>query len=470
MGFAVTRFRALSKLCRYTPQHMLRYNLSALVLNDPSSSKFIRHMGEHMDELNSRTGENFLFFSLVEPPEKWGGAINPCYSELQLPRSEDNKDRVMLYNFLSQVELDDVPLPGILLTTGPLQGNSCIYIPTNTNVINDQLIALGDFCSHRGSHSWIELSDPDLQCLIDKISIEDPVWSVGLPQSIAESLRLVSSVRDMGTINEHEAIMCIRKHLRFLTDKSDLKYLTTVANYFEVLSSKRVTRSSDFYSRIEGPFFGFMSNRQPSYNELVPIELNRRLHEETKISLYTYNVFLKIYQQNRHDIDDALGIELDPSVLNSSLLKGVENELNLSVVQAMRERLGIPMPEYYAKYCPDGDAVIVRSQNRHRIDLNREKTNRNRRGNLESVSIGDVRGAYIDMVRDGQIDCFEDNNEFCNILYHFSRQRNNHAGVDYQYLLDSAMECNKLMSETFMPRYMDPMIDLKEDLSDNRHR
>lgn len=426
-------------------------------------------MGEHMDELNSRTGENFLFFSLVEPPERWGGAINPCYSELQLPRSEDNKDRVMLYNFLSQVELDDVPLPGILLTTGPLQGNSCIYIPTNTKVINDQLIALGDFCSHRGFHSWIELSDPDLLRLIDDISIADPVWSEELPQSIAESLRLVSAVRDMGTINEYEATKCIRNHLRTLTDKSDLKYLTAVANCCEVLSPKKFTHSSDLYSSIEGPFTQFMSNRQPSYEELVPIRLDRRLDEQTKISLNTYNVFLKTYK-NFGNINNSLGIVLDPSLLNSSLLKGVENELNLSVVQAMRERLGIPMPEYYAKYCPDGDAVIVRSQNRHRIDLNREKTNRNRRGNLESVSIGDVRGAYIDMVRDGQIDCFEDNYEFCDILYQFSQQRNNHAGVDYHYLLDSAMECNKLMSETFLPRYMDPMIDLKEDLSDNRHR
>ena len=138
MGFAVSRFSTLTKLCKRTSARMSNFYLSALVLNDPSDHEFIRHMGEHMDELNHRTGEHFLFFSLIDPPESWGGAINPKYRDLQLPPSTDEKDRMMLYNFLAQVELDDVPLPGILLTSGDLRANSCVYIPTNTEVINDQ--------------------------------------------------------------------------------------------------------------------------------------------------------------------------------------------------------------------------------------------------------------------------------------------------------------------------------------------
>jgi hypothetical protein len=439
---------------------MLHYKMSALVLNDPNDHEFIRHMAEHMDELNSRTGKDFLFFSLVDPPKEWGGAINPRYRELCLPPTDSKKDRMMLYNFLAQVELDDVPLPGILLTTGPLEGNSCVYIHTYEDAIGPQLMALGEFCSY-SQHLRIGLNDPDFRRLIDEISIEDPVWSEGLPQSIAESLRLVSAVRDIDTINEREAVKCIHNYLDSMTDEYDLKYLTTVANCCEVLSPGEFTHGCELYSSVETPF---ASLEERLCEELMPIRLDRGLDVETQRSLYTYNVFLKTY---RHfdDIDDALEIGIDPSVLNSSLLKGVENELNLSVVQAMRKQLGIPMPEYYAKYCPNYNAVHVRRGNNHRIDLNCAKPNRNRRGDLESVSIGDVRGVYLDMVHRGQINCFADNDEFCNMLYQFSQQRNNHAGVDYQYLLECAIECNELMNNTFMPRYMNQIIALKEELS-----
>lgn len=472
MGFALlrfstlTRFTTLTELCQGISKKMSRYHLSALVLNDPSDCKFIRHMGEHMDELNSRTGENFLFFSLVDPPKEWGGAINPKFRDLRLPPSDEKKDRMMLYNFLAQVELDDVPLPGILLTSGDLKANSCVYIPTNTEVINDQLLALGDFCSHRGFHSWIELGDPDLQRLIDEISIEDPVWSEGLPQSIAESLRLVSAVREINGINEKDAIKCINQALDRLSDKQDPKYYTTLASCLEHAHDPFV-QGCNFDEGSINPFEELEGHVIESLNPL-DIESIEGLDRGTKRAWTSYNSSIDILEA-KEAVEDILDRGIETSIYSAPLFKGLENELNLSIVQAMRERLGIPMPEYYAKYCPDGNAVIVRSQNRHRIDLNCARPNRNRIGDLEAVSIGNIRGAYLELMSENEINCFVNNDEFCDMLNKFSRLRATlHAGHTYEFELEALLKSNQLMNDLFVPNYLSRLIEIKKDLLANK--
>ena len=462
MGFAVSRFSTLTKLCKRTSARMSNFYLSALVLNDPSDYEFIRHMGEHMDELNRRTGEHFLFFSLIDPPESWGGAINPKYRDLQLPPSTDEKDRMMLYNFLAQVELDDVPLPGILLTSGDLRANSCVYIPTNTEVINDQLMALGDFCLHRIMFDGITRGNFELEQLISTISIHEPIVSSDLLYSIAKALQLVSAVREIDGSYAEDAVKCINMALERFPDKYDSKHFTTIASCLE----HRYDPFTCCCNINDGSINPYEELEERVIKSLTPIDIDsiKGLDIVTKRAWLSYNSILRGLEA-RNNVEDILDRGLETSQYSAPFFKGLENELNLSIVQAMRKQLGIPMPEYYAKYYPNGDALILRRNNGHKIDLNCAKWNSNRRGDLESVSIGNVRGAYLEMADRNMLNCFDNNREFCNVLYQFSRQRATlHAGYEHEYELNALLESNQLMNDLFVPHYLSQLIEIKEDL------
>lgn len=490
MGLAVSRFSTLTKLCKRTSARMSNFYLSALVLNDPSDYEFIRHMGEHMDELNRRTGEHFLFFSLIDPPESWGGAINPKYRDLQLPPSTDEKDRMMLYNFLAQVELDDVPLPGILLTSGDLRANSCVYIPTNTEVINDQLMALGDFCSdewgkidmlRQFEHDPITFINSDISYAVQNLScrLKDvinrisfmkapPIILMNLNTSIAEALKLSSAIREMDGDYAKEAIKCIRRALSTLDGHMDMKSLSTLASCLEYMSKEEIVS-------FDSTIYDANELASPNHNlenklckELYPIKLLEGLDEITIRKWRMYNSLINYTKL--HKFKEKIRLDIDYSELNSPLLKGIENELNLSLVQVMRNQLGIPMPEYFAELYPNtkaNDYAVFCGPNNHRVGLN--DYSRDKQGNVRTVSVGDIRGAYIEMLKaECDISCFDDDDEFCNLLNQFSRQRTSHSGYFYEDELQYVLECNQLIHNEFLPKYLQKLLDIKKSLQSEK--
>lgn len=224
MGFAVSRFSTMCNICDNPSSipGLDKVRLTAIVLNDPTDLRFIRQMQLSMDELTRRTGENFLFFSLIEPPDIWHGKTNPSFSQTQRLFSQsashvESEDRTMLYNFLAQIGSSDVPLPGILLTSGNLLTKSYYYIPSSQPQIENQLVALGDFCTRLGKS--VRLSNQDLKKLLSEISDKDFLDFVKnprvSPKFIVHALRLVSAYAEL----QHGAFLN-RSFAKDITEKS----------------------------------------------------------------------------------------------------------------------------------------------------------------------------------------------------------------------------------------------------------
>ena len=247
MSFAVSRFSTMCNICDNPSSipGLDRVRLTAIVLNDPTDIHFTHQMQTSMDELNRRTGENFLFFSLIEPPSTWNGKQNPNFSQTQQLFSQSashntGDDRTMLYNFLAQIGSFNAPLPGILLTSGNLLTKSYYYIPTSQQRVAEQLIALGDFCAHL--EQPIRLTNKELKKLLSEISdkefldfVKNPRVS---PRFIVHALRLVSAYSELqsGGLNQYFAKNVTKSSVRFNRKKNyTMADITNIAQFYSTL-------------------------------------------------------------------------------------------------------------------------------------------------------------------------------------------------------------------------------------------
>lgn len=81
---------------------------------------------------------------------------------------------------------------------------------------------------------------------------------------------------------------------------------------------------------------------------------------------------------------------LDYSALGMYMGKFVEQEINSSVVQIMREFCGIEMPEYYCKFYPKYDADTDIEFKNKKIRLNEHKNPQAPQDALRSIALGDA--------------------------------------------------------------------------------
>lgn len=444
MGFAASRFGTLTKLCSGITREFSGVVLTALVLNDTSirAQSFVRHMADQMENLNTHTGEKFLFFSLIDPPKEWGGLPNPKFPDLAMPSSSEAGDRTMMCSFLERINYANADLPGVLLTVGNLQSKSYIYIPTSEDQIDDLLIGLGNFCS--SSSGYISLNNKELKLFLDMMVKENGWELCHSNTTIAQSLRVVSAVPELESdsfLNREIAIDCIRRELNAPNARKSTKTNALIASILSRCLEYEYRRRDEYFIR-----------------QFESFDIDR----ETRGYWNTYYDILLPMQDVIRSLTSEYRIPYNLSTMNLNLLVGVENELNLSIVQLMREECGIQMPKFYCLYDPNCRFAYVDcngANHHHRVYLN-ERSYRNQRGDLKVVSIGDVRAAYMNM----DMNCIFKGGRFCDLLDFFSKVRRGHSGYEDVTVMEEIEQCSKRFEQEFVPDVLPQLIELKKRL------
>jgi hypothetical protein len=83
-------------------------------------------------------------------------------------------------------------------------------------------------------------------------------------------------------------------------------------------------------------------------------------------------------------------VDKAPSIVCWS--KALENELNLSAGQWIRQRLGVEMPEYFNRFQPDREAIFQPSE-KYSLDFNRRHHDCNSHDGLRMLELGPLTGA-----------------------------------------------------------------------------
>ncbi len=105
---------------------------------------------------------------------------------------------------------------------------------------------------------------------------------------------------------------------------------------------------------------------------------------------HIYGEMFNVLQNIIQDEDKLNGLNpLDYSALGMYIGKFVEQEINSSVVQIMREFCGIEMPEYYCKRYPGFDIDADVEGRNKKVRLNEQKPNGDITS-LKSISLGDA--------------------------------------------------------------------------------
>lgn len=147
-------------------------------------------------------------------------------------------------------------------------------------------------------------------------------------------------------------------------------------------------------SEIQNNFSQNTTNRMKDPFDLTIGPIDDRLEQESNILIGTFNetfrrVFKTKFLFGMMDIEPE---ELDYSQLITPLAKVVETEINLSLVQWIRQSQGIEMPEYFNKVKPDNNILFENV-----VDLNR-----NYNGRLCGLTLGQACTITSKMYQDGK--------------------------------------------------------------------
>jgi len=119
---------------------------------------------------------------------------------------------------------------------------------------------------------------------------------------------------------------------------------------------------------------------------MVEYEVNEALFEDfgerIRLCLHYYNKAIRW----RRKIDER--IDLRSCVLN--LAAAVEGIVNESIVQYVRMKMGVKMPEYYCRWAEEVDGLVIKTTKKLEVNLNKYYFDSNKNRRLKTISIGDL--------------------------------------------------------------------------------
>lgn len=157
---------------------------------------------------------------------------------------------------------------------------------------------------------------------------------------------------------------------------------------------------------------------------------------------------------------------IDFSALGMYIGKFVEQEINSSVVQIMREFRGVEMPYYYCRRCR-GKKVFVKTYDRS-IYLNSYPKDSNDEDALQTLSLGDAYVALDILKAEDKWGFFDnypwlDDEDFLEAWWKLSKFRNKMAHVG-EIIDAETLEDNIEHFQTFL-KYLPDMIEAKKELA-----
>ena len=402
MGLPLSRFEMMAGLCSreaYIVDTFSRFKVICLILHDPYDERFKNKIRRCFNLLYHETGKDMLFITMVDIPDIERRVLFAKSSDdrikLNLASEREIDDRLMLNCFIRSAA-PDTQLPAIVVTTDLLSDEYAV-LDTSEAGFENQLIEIGHFCSR--SIDRFPVSDPRFFDLLQYIG---PCQLVQGSRSLSEQFADVLALK-RNTYRRYSKQWADKRldELRIEMEKSpgDREACIAYYNYkIGVDKAKRAEMSNledagdiifnqglpDMYEHgdpskrpiREGEGVSFYRQYKINTDSIDGFENCEAL---SKCDIEQFNSQLRFFIKGKNPALDTImytdrARQCIRSFMPLSIFLSVflEREINLSLVQMMRQGFGIEMPEYFCRFKRDCKAV-VRGKKGFEVGLNKCK-------------------------------------------------------------------------------------------------
>ena len=403
MGLPLSRFQMVAGLCsgeKYIADTFSGFKVICLVLHDPYDERFKMKMRRCFDDLYHGTGKDMLFVTMVDIPDIERRVLHARSSDdrtrLNLASESNIDDRLMLNCFIRSAATD-VQLPAIIVTTDLLSDEYAV-LETSEGAFVNQLLDIGHFCTRMEGR--FPVSAPRFYEFLNFIG---PCQMVHGTRSLAEQFADVLAL-ERSTYRSYSKRWADRRleELRIAMENNPDQRDEYIAYYNYKIGVDKAKRAETVHRWVEGKDIDILyqqdlsdicehrpPHRRPiRFDEGVTfyrrykidtdfIEGFERCEALSKCDIEQFNSLLRFFVKGKDPALDTIMYtdKARQSIrsfmpLSVFLSEFLEREINLSLVQMMRQRFGIEMPEYYRRYKKNYRAV-VRGKKGFEVGLNK---------------------------------------------------------------------------------------------------
>lgn len=449
MGFPISRFSLFYGLYNQTQQseevHSIfsRFNLIAIILHNPADKKFQKKMENRFEYYDSMTESNFLFITFIKR-DRWIEATRDEREYLQtLTLGEGKTDDFELQHLKQLFKVEEKENPVIILTTD-LNSKTYAVIDTSTEIIEEQLREIGEFC-------WCQekpqsCQDPNFKWLVHKLQgyNSDEISSFPLPLRYS-LIATFSRIQKRNIESSKDYLQELPNIIQFNRQLMDLIVaLLQEIKIRDILIEKLIRRihlnkqteeqcdellsllqERELFQKSTDIWFQELANakiiclpQQEVDGQYLINDISDEWEQDSQIYAKTHNELCRalLHNGNRENNND----EFDFACLSFYMPKIWENEINRSIVQKMRQHIGIEMPEYWFRYKESNEEFCIRCGNRT-IDFNNRY---GRQNNWKAPTIGETKYAYDTLIREQRMHPIENNDRFSELWGNLNNARN----------------------------------------------
>lgn len=454
MGCILNRFDKLMEL-KEKPDSTKRFKLTAVIVNDPKDKDLYAHIQKYFLKFAQYTGKNFLFITFIQPSKEYADALkkgefeNAKYllSEDSVAGGVDRKIDPLLREYY------DLPNEGsYMVIVKNLTDNILYKVPITKDSLPYQFMLLNSYCD----------APKDFNKLLADLNAE--AYSVK-DELLNSLLKIVSLVSPAGAPSDYRLGYYVQIDTALKTIKEEKQKLRAILKCSNEDLTERIL---DIYDIIDNTYTTVL-------NEGKKVEPTVKCNHFKELESHSRKYWNTYYRLSTIDAGEKMS-DLDYSAFVLYFGKIVENELNLSVCQMIRNAMGIDMPLFYNRFCKYKSSRLCIPTEKMNILINKFRKDGEKKV-LESVPMGNLRHAYLTTIgKEQSMDYnwgvnYPENlirlpDSFLVFWEKFAETRNNaaHTGETDLKTYSSAKES----FNTFLNEYMEVLYKLKSKLRPNK--
>lgn len=415
MGMVLTRYSMLTQLCNVTrDNNVKRFELTALVIHDPDDTDFCNMIKSGFDRYCMMTGKKFLFITYVKPDEKFKHDYSSSYVfKAECLYYDSAYDTDIERDAISLIRKNfSIPETGSYMLLfddfGNTENNSFALIKTSEPLFVRQLDLITAYCENDSPDKLYDKLIQDLGGEIRNPEINVFSTVLGIAATTSNLNDSFKDIREQQINDACSFYETQRNHILNPVEGQDCdpedediidsisQKLIVLYNLFSKLkpsnpSQRRPQRAFNSHFGNRPPRGGYGMSFEDEYatfqqddSLVVCLEEAFKIHS-TKFSRLSQYFFKSLIDILRSKINHSI----DYSGFVIYFAKIIEQELNLSIGQLIRKRLGIPMPYFYNIVYFAKNIYYVETDNKN-VNFNQPlKPNSNNR-TLKYVPIGDL--------------------------------------------------------------------------------
>lgn len=469
MGAPISSFKVFHELARngkssWQYERLKQFRLFSFILHSPTKHKdFHNYLEENLHLLDARTrGGSLIFFTLVKPTDDFKRIVERQkqyrgYIE-ELKALEEgigvgyNED-ASVFVLSKDLGIPESALPCIVVTNDFIDGN-VVWFSTNKRTLGEDLSEL---------HSAAEFENDNV--LISAVR-SNPKFNIvstlekSFAQILSEAFSLNASKTD-GNVDIQGSENVAKDKIRsLLQEVKEIKLQVQTPNNtlnqnIDIEENEILVSYEDMMTKILSQILAKYEISRPNF-ELNPYKqfLEPKSFE---FLLSGYKVLRLFETETDFDFSSAV----------MPLAKVLENEINHSIVQWLREKLNIRLPEYYYQYQPsfNGNSLIDRT------DLNERDRET---GNWKPLPLGVSKVITQIFLRQNRLQSipasrnyeYFDRNQFSdfNSIWENIRLIRNKAGHSENLSIQDGLAINNKLKELLDKRYFLQLSKIKNNL------